>query len=49
MERRASKIIGGSGIVRYYAPWLGRWVSCDPLGIVDGNNLYVYARNNPLA
>jgi RHS repeat-associated protein len=34
---------------RYYAPWLGRWASCDPAGPVDGNNLYRYAGNNPLA
>jgi RHS repeat-associated protein len=33
---------------RYYAPWLGRWCSPDPLGLVDGPNTYVYARNNPL-
>jgi RHS repeat-associated protein len=33
---------------RYYAPWLGRWVSCDPGGMVDGLNLYAYARNNPM-
>ena len=33
---------------RYYAPWLGRWVSCDPGGMADGANLYVYARNRPL-
>src|SRR5829696_48531 len=32
---------------RYYAPWLGRWTSCDPLGFIDGLNLYRYARNNP--
>jgi RHS repeat-associated protein len=32
---------------RYYAPWLGRWVSSDPIGIRDGANLYVYVRNNP--
>jgi RHS repeat-associated protein len=32
---------------RYYAPWLGRWVSCDPSGLVDGLNLYGYARCNP--
>ncbi|MBA2518333.1 MAG: RHS repeat-associated core domain-containing protein [Chloroflexia bacterium] len=32
---------------RYYAPWLGRWTSCDPAGTVDGPNLYHYARNNP--
>ena len=29
-------------------PWLGRWSSPDPLGVVDGTNGYVYARNNPL-
>jgi RHS repeat-associated protein len=33
---------------RYYAPWLGRWVSCDPLGLIDGSNLYLYARSNPI-
>ncbi|TPW12917.1 MAG: YD repeat-containing protein, partial [Halothiobacillaceae bacterium] len=33
---------------RYYAPWLGRWVSCDPKGIIDGTNLYRYSRNNSL-
>jgi RHS repeat-associated protein len=33
---------------RYYAPWLGRWVSCDPAGMVDGLNLYRYCRANPL-
>ena len=25
---------------RYYAPWLGRWTSCDPTGAIDGYNLY---------
>ncbi len=33
---------------RYYAPWLGRWTSCDPKGMVDGPDLYIYARNNPI-
>jgi len=33
---------------RYYAPWLGRWVSADPLGIVDGTDLYVYALTTPI-
>ncbi|MBC7139121.1 MAG: toxin [Defluviimonas sp.] len=33
---------------RYYAPWLGRWTAADPAGLVDGPNLYRYARNNPL-
>jgi len=33
---------------RYFAPWLARWVSCDPAGMVDGLNLYRYSRNSPL-
>jgi RHS repeat-associated protein len=33
---------------RHYAPWLGRWISADPMGLVDGHNLYSYARNNAL-
>jgi RHS repeat-associated protein len=33
---------------RYYAPWLGRWTSADPAGLVDGTNLYRYVRNNPI-
>ena len=32
---------------RYYAPWLGRWTSSDPAGLVDGFNLYRYCRNSP--
>ena len=32
---------------RYYAPWLGRWMSCDP-STEDGMNLYVYVKNNPI-
>jgi RHS repeat-associated protein len=34
---------------RYYAPWLGRWISPDPQGVGnDGTNVYAYARNNPV-
>ncbi len=33
---------------RYYASWLGRWVSCDPGGLVDGANTYRYAGDHPL-
>ena len=33
---------------RYYAPWLGRWISKDPAGLVDGPNLYQYSRSNPI-
>jgi RHS repeat-associated protein len=34
--------------VRYYAAWLGRWTSSDPGDFVDGLNMYVYVRNNPV-
>ncbi len=33
---------------RYYAPGLGRWMSPDPKGTVDGVNLYGYVRGNPV-
>lgn len=33
---------------RYYAAWLGRWISCDPAGMVEGNNLYTFSKNNPI-
>ncbi|MDQ3057064.1 MAG: insecticidal toxin complex protein, partial [Pseudomonadota bacterium] len=32
---------------RYYLPWLGRWLSADPIGTGDGLNVYRYAKNNP--
>ena len=33
---------------RYYAPWLGRWISADPKGPSDGPNLFAYCGNNPI-
>jgi RHS repeat-associated protein len=33
---------------RYYAPWLGRWTSCDPAGLADGVNLYAYVHGSPV-
>jgi RHS repeat-associated protein len=33
---------------RYYAPWVGRWVSCDPGGLEDEDNLFLACRNNPI-
>ncbi|CDM89347.1 protein of unknown function [Xenorhabdus bovienii] len=33
---------------RYYQPWAGRWLSADPAGTVDGLNLYLMVRNNPV-
>lgn len=32
---------------RYYLPWLGRWLSADPVGLADGPNLYAYGRSSP--
>lgn len=34
---------------RYYLPWLGRWLSADPIGVGDGLNVYRYARCNPVS
>lgn len=34
---------------RYYLPWLGRWLSSDPEGLIDGTNLYCYAKGNTLS
>ncbi|TDB53641.1 toxin [Photorhabdus khanii subsp. guanajuatensis] len=33
---------------RYYQPWVGRWLSADPAGTVDGLNVYRMVRNNPV-
>jgi RHS repeat-associated protein len=33
---------------RYYDPKVGRWITRDPLGMVDGPNVYVFVRNNPV-
>ena len=33
---------------RFYHPQLGRFLQRDPLGYVDGYNLYAYVNNNPL-
>ena len=33
---------------RYYAPWLGRWVSCDPIGSQGDLNLYSCCYNNSI-
>lgn len=33
---------------RYYATWIGRWVSADPSGPVDGPNIYAFVNGNPI-
>ncbi|WP_454690550.1 RHS repeat-associated core domain-containing protein [Achromobacter aloeverae] len=35
--------------LRYYQPWIGRWINPDPGGAVDGKNLYCMVRNNPVS
>lgn len=34
---------------RHYAPWLCRWMSPDPLGLVDGLGVYSFSRSNPIS
>ncbi|MCD4653816.1 RHS repeat-associated core domain-containing protein [bacterium] len=34
---------------RYMRPDLGRFMSLDPLGMVDGTNMYGYVGNNPVS
>ena len=33
---------------RYYLPWLGRWGSVDPGGLIGGLNLFTYTNNHPI-
>ncbi len=34
--------------LRYYVPWLQRWLNPDPKGFVDGPNLYQMVSNSPM-
>lgn len=34
--------------VRYYAPWLGRFTSADPIGVARGLNTFAYCGGNPV-
>lgn len=47
MERDEESGLSYHG-ARYYTPWLGRWASCDPLGIIDSLSAYAYAKQNPV-
>jgi RHS repeat-associated protein len=33
---------------RYYAEWIGRWMSCDPSGPADSFNLFCFCQSNPI-
>ena len=46
-ERDAESGLSYHG-ARYFAPWLGRWISIDPAGRGDGLNPYQYVHGNPL-
>src|SRR5262249_7643266 len=35
-------------VARDYAPWLGRWSSCDPIAPQSGQNPYCYSHNDPI-
>ncbi|MCU1724401.1 RHS repeat-associated core domain-containing protein [Pseudomonas sp. 5P_5.1_Bac1] len=52
VRRYAGKERDASGLydygLRYYAPWLARWINPDPAGDVDGLNRFAFVRNNPL-
>ncbi|MEI8352035.1 MAG: RHS repeat-associated core domain-containing protein [bacterium] len=37
-----------NGIIRWYEPVTGRWLSNDPIGISGGLNQYVFCNNNPV-
>ncbi len=46
MERDEESGLNYHG-ARYYAQWLGRWLSPDPAGLVGSTNRYFYGRGNP--
>jgi len=46
MERDEESGLNYHG-ARYYAAWLGRWMSCDPNEILSRLNLYNYSLNSP--
>ena len=48
MERDEETGLAQHG-ARYYAGWLGRWVSADPIGIGDGVNRFAYCRGSPVS
>lgn len=51
--RYSGKELDATGLyyygLRYYIPWLQRWLNPDPAGAVDGLNLYWMTRNNPVS
>jgi RHS repeat-associated protein len=48
MERDEESGLGYHGL-RYYSPWIGSWISPDPLGAAAGINPYQYCASSPMA
>ena len=48
MERDEETGFSSHG-ARYYAPWLARWTSADPIDVEAGVNLYSYVNGNPIS
>src|SRR5436190_13832304 len=46
LERDEESGFGYHG-ARYYLLWIGRWISCDPIGISGDLSLYNYCNDNP--
>lgn len=47
MERDEESGLGYHG-TRYYSTWLGRWGSCDQIGMISGTNAYTYCGDSPV-
>ena len=51
--RYSGKELDASGLyyygLRYYAPWLQRWINPDPSGAVDGLNVYCFVQNGAVS
>ena len=47
MERDEESGLNYHG-ARYYATWVGRWTSCDPIGVKGGINQFSFCESNPI-
>jgi RHS repeat-associated protein len=49
---QTKEIDAKSGLIyfgeRWYDPTIGRWITPDPLGMIDGPNEYIYTLNSPV-
>lgn len=51
--REFAELVSWGGLyyfrARYYDPSVGRFLTKDPAGLIDGPNLYAYVGNNPVS